>query len=122
MSRALLLAVALLAAACSKTPSGPDALTCTGPHAAGSACGDPCEVGNEKGVGAFCTSTGGECGNNPSPFIYCTILFDSTAEPYCTGPCTKDSDCGTGAYCSGGSTGAMGCVPATCGGTPTARE
>ncbi|MGE5180738.1 MAG: hypothetical protein ACM31C_01685 [Acidobacteriota bacterium] len=116
-----LFALLLLAACGSSSSSKPDAKVyedsagCMG----GSACGQPCYVGNNLGVGKYCTKAGGECSSNPSPFLFCTIDYDSTATPFCTGSCGSDADCGSDAYCdSNGGSGPKGCVTAACGGTP----
>jgi hypothetical protein len=86
----------------------------------GAACNNPCDVGNDKGVGRYCTAGGGECGNNAAPIIFCTVDYEPTADvQYCTGPCSKDSDCGMNAYCSGSGMGSKGCEPAACGGMPS---
>jgi len=115
-----ILAVVLAASACGKsngqaTDAPPDQCV-----PGSDACKNPCDEGNDKGVGRFCTSGGGECGKNSAPFIFCTIDYDTTAGvQYCTGPCSKDSDCGANAYCSGSGMGSKGCEPATCGGMPS---
>ena len=95
----------------------PDA--CTG----STTCSDPCNQGNELGVGRYCTPGHGECNKNGAVggFIFCTKDYEpAETVQYCTGPCSKDSDCGTNAYCSGSGQGGRGCIPATCGGTPSA--
>lgn len=94
----------------------PDA--CTG----ATTCSDPCNQGNELGVGRYCTSGHGECNQNGQVggFIFCTKDYEpNETVQYCTGPCKSDVECGTGAYCSGAGQGGRGCVPATCGGTPS---
>ena len=86
------------------------------------ACSDPCNVGNELGVGRYCTPGHGECNQNGAVggFIFCTKDYEPTETvQYCTGACKVDADCGTGAYCSGSGQGSKGCIPATCGGTPS---
>jgi hypothetical protein len=96
--------------------SGSGSNSCTG----GSACGQPCDEGNNLGVGKFCSKGSGQCGKNTSSFIFCTIDFDSTApDAFCTGPCGSDADCGDDAFCDNDGSGTSnGCVPANCGGTP----
>nr|HEX4315259.1 hypothetical protein [Kofleriaceae bacterium] len=86
---------------------------CTG----GSGCSEPCNAGNEAGVGKFCTKGGGECSNNPAPFLFCTIDYvadGSSTVGFCTGVCGSDADCGAGATCSGSGMGNTGCVPDVC--------
>ena len=85
-------------------------------------CLDPCALGNDKGVGKYCTPGGGECNANSGVggFIFCTKDYEPAENiQYCTGPCQTDADCGTGAYCSGSGSGSKGCEPATCGGMPS---
>src|SRR5580692_9487205 len=93
-----ILFVALLACGGSsdnKTDAAGSGSACSG----GSGCGEPCDAGNNLGVGKFCTKGGGECGKNAS-FVFCTIDFDSTApDAFCTGPCGSDADCGDDAFC-----------------------
>ena len=118
MKSALLLLLVLPFAACSKSGKSADA-ACMG----GSSCGQPCDLGNNLGVGRYCTKGGGECNKNSAlgtgGYIFCTIDYDSSApDAFCTGPCTSDSECGSDAYCDGSGTGgSKGCVPASCGGT-----
>lgn len=118
LARSLALALAL--AACGSSGSTPAAdAPASGDGGACPACGMACSVGNELGVGRHCTKGGGECSANGAPFFFCTVDFDQTApDAFCTGSCAKDADCGTGAYCNGQG-GQMGCVPASCGGTPS---
>ena len=94
----------------SKVDSG-----CTGP----TGCGMECELGNDKGVGRFCSAGGGECNANGAPFLFCTVDYVPGAPGYCTGPCSKDEDCGMNAYCSGEGMGGRGCEPMICGGMPS---
>jgi hypothetical protein len=117
MKSIILLAVVVIATACGSNKAKSADAACTG----GSSCGQPCDVGNNLGVGRYCTKGGGECNKNDNGFIFCTIDEDPTAPAaFCTGVCGSDGDCGSDAYCDGsGSTGPHGCVPASCGGTPT---
>ena len=97
--------------------------TIDAPCSGATACSDPCNVGNELGVGRYCTPGHGECNQNGQVggFIFCTKDYEpAETVQYCTGPCSKDSDCGTNAFCSGSGQGGRGCIPATCGGTPSA--
>jgi hypothetical protein len=86
------------------------------------ACSDPCNQGNELGVGRYCTPGHGECNQNGSVggFIFCTKDYEPTEDvQYCTGACKEDKDCGTNAYCSGSGMGSKGCIPMSCGGVPS---
>jgi hypothetical protein len=122
LMRALSLLALVVAFACggssgnktdAKGSGGSGSNTCTG----GSACGEPCDDGNNLGIGKFCAKGSGQCASNNNAFVFCTVDVDSTAEPFCTGPCGSDADCGVDAFCDG-SGGQNGCVPANCGGTP----
>jgi hypothetical protein len=114
-----------LAVACGSSNGGKNdaagsGSACTG----GSACGQPCDQGNNLGIGRFCTANGGQCGSNNNGFIFCTLTFDPQApDGFCTGPCGSDADCGSNAFCDSngsGSNAQKGCVPMDCGGTPSA--
>ena len=119
MHRGVALAAILALVACGSGDKQPVDATCSG----ATACSDPCNTGNELGVGRYCTPGHGECNKNGavSGFIFCTKDYEpAETVQYCTGPCSNDVDCGTGAFCSGAGQGGRGCVPATCGGTPSA--
>jgi len=126
LARAAILAIALIAAcgSDSKTPQKGIDAPATPADAACTAdgCKNPCAVGNDKGVGRYCTPGGGECNANSNlgGFIFCTKDYEPAEDvQYCTGPCTKDSDCGQNAYCTGAGQGGRGCIPASCGGMPS---
>lgn len=111
------LALIALLAACGGGGSETPADACSGE----TACATECNVGNNLGVGRFCTGGNGECNANPAPFLFCTDDYepDGTGKGFCTGACGSDADCGDDAFCSGSGMGSKGCVPATCGGTPS---
>lgn len=77
-------------------------------------CGRPGDVGNNLGVGKFCT-TAAECQGLTATL--CTHLYRSvTGEntSMCTvANCTNDSQCGTNASCQCRALG-CGCVPNAC--------
>jgi hypothetical protein len=75
----------------------------------GEACAAPGAVGNENGVGEYCTPGGGECGDN-SVATLCTVDFERGVPPFCTNLCFGDT-CGTDASCTNDGGGPMGCVP-----------
>jgi hypothetical protein len=88
---------------------------CTTPPTPTDRCVRPCHRGNEKGVGRYCTASGGECGGL-NAFV-CTADVDTSGGPtFCTRPCTMDSQCGSGAVCTGDERG-RGCVPIECAGS-----
>ena len=47
------------------------------------ACAAPGAVGNEQGVGEYCTPGGGECDDNDGAGL-CTVDYQSDAPPFCT--------------------------------------
>jgi hypothetical protein len=71
-------------------------------------CAEPGAEGNSKGVGRYCTPGGGECQGTDAPF--CTVDFESDADPFCTTFCISDSSCGEDASCQSQG-GQSGCVP-----------
>jgi hypothetical protein len=83
-------------------------------------CMGECEVGNEFGIGHYCTVGGGECGDTPArqaPF--CTVDFQEDAIAFCTRPCNPDGnvleECGANAMCLSDEPGGQyGCVPNFC--------
>lgn len=77
---------------------------------AGDKCAEPGSVGNDKGVGKYCTKGGNECSGNGSATL-CTVDFDATRPSFCTMLCTGDGDCGMNASCEGEGF-MMGCAPA----------
>lgn len=85
---------------------------CASPPAPGESCVRPCNTGNERGVGRYCTPSGTECQNNNGAFL-CTAAVDPSGPWFCTKPCSSDSVCGSGAACIGDSRG-RGCVPVEC--------
>jgi hypothetical protein len=109
------LAISLMfALACGGSSGKPADAACTG----GSGCAQPCDEGNNLGVGRYCTKNGGQCGSNNNAFVFCTVDVDPTAEAFCTGPCGSDAECGQNAFCDGSGGAQRGCVPASCGGSP----
>lgn len=74
------------------------------------ACAAPGAVGNEQGVGEYCTPGGGECDDNDGAGI-CTVDFQSDAPPFCTEICFSDDDCGSDSVCTDNGGGPKGCVP-----------
>jgi len=60
---------------------------------------DPCNSGNNLGVGAWCTYQGGQCAKYG---LICGIDADAVeGENFCLVLCSHDSDCGENACCSG---------------------
>ena len=85
-----------------------------------SACGAPCDTGNEKGVGKFCrVST--DCTGNGSAVVCSSILNTPGAADntyFCTLPTICDpagaNICGSGASCHTQPGKGSGCVPDRC--------
>ncbi len=74
-------------------------------------CGQPDDLGNELGIGLYCTADGNECADN-GVANFCIAAFSS--HNYCTKIlCQDDSECGTGAHCATESAGSA-CVPDYC--------
>ena len=88
------------------------------PIDASASCVKPCDEGNERKVGEFCSKGGGECEDNfEQGAIFCTVDNDDTTDSFCTKPCEQDLQCGANARCSGdpaNPTGPKGCVPVQC--------
>jgi hypothetical protein len=84
------------------------------------ACGLPCDKGNTLGVGEYCTTEGGQCGDNPSATTCSDALNDQLkVKSYiCTLVCDAATDCGPNASCrcplfqDGGQI--CGCLPDSC--------
>lgn len=115
--RKLALLIVLVAAACGgddspaadapqALPDGPPVMPDGDPNA----CASPGAVGNEMGVGEYCTEGNGECSDNTGAF-FCTADVGETPS-FCTKPCSTTAQCGADATCRGEVDGGqMGCVP-----------
>jgi hypothetical protein len=92
--------------------SGADAATqaADGPPSNGAVCAEPGAMGNEKGVGKYCTPGGNECSGNGDATL-CTVDFEASAPPFCTMICFSPGDCGSSATCESMG-GLSGCAPA----------
>ena len=87
----------------------PSPVLITGGEADG--CGAPGDMGNEVGVGLYCTAEGNECADNGAA-NFCIAAFSS--HNYCTKIlCKSDDECGAGATCVQESAGSA-CVPDYC--------
>lgn len=106
------LAVLAIAACGSSSTSHPDAKSNV--DAFYSVCGQPGDVGNDKGVGKFCQVLS-DCQNNMSATL-CSILGDTTTH-FCTTTCSSTGSadqCGTNATCTCNASNQCGCTPNTC--------
>jgi len=109
-----LLAFALVAAAC----GGDDGATKyrdAAIDAFESECGQPGDMGNELGIGAFCDPGNQPDIHCPSTAPLCSIIGDETTH-FCTKTCPMNSTtaCGTGAECTCNSSNQCGCTPSVC--------
>lgn len=76
-------------------------------------CAQPGDVGNDIGVGTFCTPRGGECAAFPQAGLCVVMIAPDEGQWFCTRLCDTDADCGADAVCTGDGRGAA-CVPARC--------
>ncbi len=78
-----------------------------------SECGQPGDLGNDKGVGKFCEKLS-DCSGNQGATL-CSILGDTTTH-FCTTTCAMGSTdtCGTGATCTCNDSNQCGCTPNAC--------
>lgn len=85
-------------------------------HAQSATCGAPGDLGNDLGVGKYCTQGGGQCqGLNAS---ICSADIQLNGSGICSKACNTDADCGTGAVCYQDTLG-KGCEPVSCQTSPT---
>jgi hypothetical protein len=107
-----LVAILAIAACGSSSTSHPDAKSNV--DAFFSACGQPGDVGNDKGIGKFCKVLS-DCQGNMSATL-CSILGDSTTH-FCTTTCSSTGSadqCGMNAMCTCNSSNQCGCTPNAC--------
>ena len=104
---------AVVLAACAPAAATPDSGSDSGLMVPAGSCGQPGDMGNELGVGRFCTPGGRQCATAPQARICVVDLSPADMQWYCTRLCSADSDCGTDAVCIGDARG-MGCLPARC--------
>lgn len=97
------------------TGSGGTGGECTPPMTGGGSpgtCAQPCDPGNDIGVGRYCTPGGGECGDFPLA-VACLADFGQD-EWFCTRiGCDATTNCGEGAGCLIEGAGSA-CVPCEC--------
>src|SRR6266567_1878940 len=56
-------------------------------------CGAPGDMGNELGVGKFCTQGGGQCQGSQASI--CSADIQLNGQGLCSKSCNADADCGT---------------------------
>ncbi len=71
------------------------------------------EVGNDIGIGTFCTPRGRECSAFPLAGLCLAAAAPSEHQWFCTRLCERDDQCGADARCFGDASG-MACVPSRC--------
>ena len=77
----------------------------------GPGCMSPGALGNDKGVGKYCTKGGTECDGTPEPTL---CLAEFSDQNYCSVIlCSEDSECGEGAKCVFADAGSA-CLPEQC--------
>lgn len=76
-------------------------------------CVQPGDVGNERGIGAYCSPQGHECRAYPLATLCLADVTPENGQWFCTRLCSDDSACGEGARCYGNDLGAA-CVPLRC--------
>lgn len=79
---------------------------------AGNSCCQPGHMGNELGVGKYCTSQNDCAGQMAN---VCTIVSGQTTVGFCTMLCMAGTSCGSNATCMTGSGSTSGgCIPTNC--------
>jgi hypothetical protein len=81
-------------------------------------CAQPGDVGNDQGVGRFCTARGNQCAGNAANLCL-AALAPTEGQWLCTHLCTTSEQCGADAACVGDSRGRV-CMPARCAPSPDA--
>ena len=76
-------------------------------------CAQPGDVGNDIGIGTFCTPRGNECRAFPLAGLCLAAAAPSERQWFCTRLCERDDQCGADARCFGDARG-MSCVPSRC--------
>jgi hypothetical protein len=76
-------------------------------------CAQPGDVGNEIGVGAFCTPRGRECAAFSMAPLCLAQAAPDEGQWFCTRLCSTDDQCGSDARCLGDARG-RACVPVRC--------
>jgi hypothetical protein len=115
--RILITIAAAMLAACGSSSTAhknPDAAIDSSIDAFYSTCGHPGDMGNELGIGKFCTSLGDCAGTVDAPL--CSILGDQTTH-FCTKTCTSGgpmNQCGTLTMCVCNGSNQCGCTPNVC--------
>lgn len=71
------------------------------------------DVGNDIGIGTFCTPRGRECSAFPLARLCLAAAAPSENQWFCTRLCERDDQCGADARCFGDARG-MSCVPSRC--------
>lgn len=75
-------------------------------------CAQPGDVGNDQGVGTFCTARGNQCAGHAANLCL-AALAPTQGQWFCTHLCTTSDQCGANATCDGDSRGRV-CIPNRC--------
>ena len=81
-------------------------------------CAQRGDVGNDIGIGTFCTPHGRECSAFPMAALCLAAVAPTDGQWFCTRTCTSDAQCGMDAVCTGDARG-RACVPARCAPPPS---
>lgn len=103
----------LLLVACGDGSGGVDAGRDAALNVPAESCAQPGDVGNDLGIGHFCTPRGRECADFPMAGLCLAQVAPDDNQWFCTRTCTSDDQCGTNAVCDGDSRG-RACIPAEC--------
>lgn len=103
----------LTVVACGDDDDGAPAVPDSGVMAPAGSCAQPGDVGNELGIGTFCSPRGGQCAAFPQAGVCLATIAPGEGQWFCTRLCSDDADCGSDAVCTGDGRGAA-CVPARC--------
>lgn len=76
-------------------------------------CAQRGDVGNDIGIGTFCTPTGRECRAFPLAGLCIVSVAPAEGQWFCTRLCERDDQCGLDARCVGDMRG-KSCVPSRC--------
>lgn len=111
--RSALAVTSFMLAACGSSGAAPDAGRDASVEAPAESCVQRGDVGNDRGIGTFCTPRGSECAEFPQAGLCLAQVAPAEGQWFCTRTCTSDAQCGEGALCDGDARG-RACIPARC--------
>jgi hypothetical protein len=109
----LLASFALLAACGDDDDAAPDLGVDAFVMVPAESCVQAGDVGNDIGIGTFCTPRGRECSAFPLAGLCLAAAAPSENQWFCTRLCERDDQCGADARCFGDARG-KSCVPSRC--------